>query len=198
MFRFIFAAAAASFSLGAIIPRFTLLGFTHILPGGLDHILFILGLFFVARDAFTLLVQVTLFTLAHSLALGLAMHGLVKLPSHWVEVAIALSISFIAVENLFQNGLSRWRPAMVFAFGLVHGLGFAHTFQDEALDAAAFLPALFSFNVGIELGQLAVIALASAAVAAWWKRDWYRRAIACPASAAIAITGLYWAVERCF
>ncbi|MDB6140301.1 MAG: Membrane protein [Verrucomicrobiaceae bacterium] len=189
-------ALLAAASLGAIVPRFVGLGFTHILPGGLDHILFILGLFFMARDAASLILQVTLFTLAHSLTLGLSLHGIAVLPTQWVEVAIALSIAFIAIENLFMDHLSRWRPFVVFAFGLVHGLGFAHTFQDEAVSAEAFLPALFSFNLGIELGQLAVIGLAFAAVAAWWQRDWYRTLIARPASALIAMAGLYWAVER--
>ena len=191
-----FLSLIAAVSIWAVIPRYVAMGFTHILPGGLDHILFILGLFFMARDAFTLLLQITLFTVAHSLTLGLSLHGLISLPTQWVEVAIALSISFIAVENLFTDRLSRWRPWMVFAFGLVHGLGFAHTFQNVPLEAGAFLPALFSFNLGIELGQLAVIGLAFVAVATWWKRDWYRMAIARPASAMIAMTGLYWAVQR--
>ncbi|MDB6073314.1 MAG: Membrane protein [Verrucomicrobiaceae bacterium] len=195
MIRPILSVIAAA-SLWAVIPNFVAMGFTHILPGGLDHILFILGLFFMARDTFTLLVQITLFTIAHSLTLGLSMYGLISLPTQWVEVAIALSISFIAVENLFTDHLSRWRPWMVFSFGLVHGMGFAHTFEDAPVDAATFLPALFSFNLGIELGQLAVIGVAFAMVAVWWKRDWYRMAIARPASALIAMTGLYWAVER--
>ena len=195
MTRFLLASIVAV-SLGTVIPRFVGLGFTHILPGGLDHILFILGLFFMARDAFTLLVQITLFTVAHSLTLGLSLHGLVSLPTQWVEVAIALSIAFIAIENLFMDHLSRWRPLVVFAFGLVHGLGFAHTFQDQTVSAEAFLPALFSFNVGIELGQLAVVGLAFGAAAKWWQRDWYSRLVSRPASAMIAMAGLYWAVER--
>jgi len=195
MTRFAFALIAAA-SLGSVVPKYVALGFTHILPGGLDHILFILGLFLLARDAFTLLLQVTLFTMAHSLTLGLALSGLVSAPTTMVEIAIALSIAFIAIENLCSERLSKWRPWMVFAFGLIHGLGFAHTFQETPIDAASLIPALFSFNVGIELGQLAVIGIAFAAVAAWWKRDWYAGMIARPASAVIAATGLYWAIER--
>ena len=189
---FLFVAA----SLGAVIPRYVALGFSHIVPNGLDHILFILGLFFVVRDAFALLVQVTLFTLAHSLTLGLSMQGIVSLPTQWVEIAIALSITFIAAETLFQGKLSRWRSWIVFGSGLVHGLGFAHAFQTSAVAPGDFLPALFSFNVGIELGQLCVVGVAFALMAAWWRRDWYCRAIARPASAMIALTGLYWALER--
>ncbi|MCB1208564.1 MAG: HupE/UreJ family protein [Verrucomicrobiales bacterium] len=183
-------------SLGTVVPQYLGLGFSHILPHGLDHVLFILGLFFLARDAFTLLVQVTLFTLAHSLTLGLAMAGVISVPTVWVEVVIALSIAFVGIENLFQDKLSRWRPWMVFGFGLIHGLGFAHTFQEIPVDDASLLPALFSFNVGIELGQLAIIGIALVTAAVWWKRDWYVQRIARPASATIALVALYWAVER--
>ena len=185
-------------STAAVIPKFFMIGFTHILPDGLDHILFILGLFFLTRQFGPLLFQMTLFTLAHSLTLGLAIYGIVSVPTQVVEVAIALSIAFIAIENLFRDHLSRWRPAVVFVFGLIHGLGFAHSFQEKLVDPGDFLPALFSFNLGIEFGQLAVVGLAYAAVAAWWKRDWYRKAIARPACVAIAASGLYWAVERSF
>ncbi len=195
MTRLCFALLAAT-SLSVVVPRFVMLGFTHILPGGLDHILFILGLFFLARDAFTLLVQITLFTIAHSLTLGLALMGVVAAPTPWVEVAIALSIAFVAVENLFQSQLSRWRPWMVFAFGLIHGLGFAHSFEETFIEPSAMLTALFSFNLGIELGQMAVIGLAFAVVSAWWKRDDYPVLVARPASVMIAAAGLYWVVER--
>lgn len=195
MIRPVLALLAAA-SLGTVIPRYVGLGFMHIVPGGLDHILFILGLFFLARDAFTMLLQITLFTVAHSLTLGLSLFGVLSLPTQVVEVAIALSITFIAAENVLHDRLSRWRPWMVFGFGLIHGLGFTHTFQETAVEPDAFLPALFSFNVGIELGQLAVVGLALLAVSAWWKRDSYRACIARPASAAIALVGLYWAVAR--
>ena len=195
MARYILAFLAAV-SLGAIVPQFVALGFTHIVPYGLDHILFILGLFFLTRDAFALLLQITLFTIAHSLTLGLSLQGWIALPSQWVEVAIALSIAFVAGENLVNARLTRWRPWVVFASGLVHGLGFAHTFEEIHVPVEAALPALFSFNVGIELGQLAVVGLAFTIVAAWWKRDSYPRLIARPASATIALTGLYWAIQR--
>lgn len=178
------------------MPQYVGLGFAHILPGGLDHILFILGLFFVARDLYTLLLQVTLFTVAHSLTLGLAMNGLLRVDNHWVEVAIGLSIAFIAVENLFHQKLGRWRALMVFGFGLIHGLGFAHSFEETAVSSAVMLPALFSFNLGVELGQLAVVGMAYAVTAAWWNREWYVPRVAHPASVLIAVTGLYLAAER--
>jgi hypothetical protein len=182
----------------AAIPRYFALGFQHILPHGPDHILFILGLFLLTRSFGVLLFQMTLFTLAHSLTLGLSLYGFLSVPMQAVEIAIALSIAFVAIENLFCEKLSRWRPAMVFVFGLVHGLGFAHSFLATPALASEFLPALFSFNLGIEFGQLAVVGIAYAAVALWWKRDCYRKVIARPASALIAASGLYWAMERSF
>lgn len=181
---------------GAVAPRYLAIGFSHILPHGLDHILFILGLFLLTREFGVLLFQMTLFTLAHSLTLGLTLYGFLSVPTQVVEVAIAMSITFIAIENLFCEKLSRWRPWIVFTSGLVHGLGFAHSFKENLVSPADFMPALFSFNLGIEFGQLAVIGIAYATVALWWKRDWYRAAIARPASAVIAASGLYWALER--
>lgn len=183
---------------GAVVPEFFRSGFTHILPDGPDHILFLLGLFFLTRDIGVLLVQMTLFTLAHSLTLGLSLYGVVSVPSGAVEVAIALSIVFIAVENLFCDGLSRWRPWVVFGFGLIHGLGFAHSFELKAVASENFLPALFSFNVGIECGQIVVIVIAYAVVGLWWKRDFYQPLVARPASMIIAASGMWWAVERGF
>lgn len=190
--------AAAIFLLlaTAAVPEYLALGFSHILPYGADHVLFVLGLFFLTREPGPLLVQMTLFTLAHSLTLGLSLYGVVSLPSRFVEVAIALSIAFIAIENLFSSKLRRWRPAVVFVFGLIHGLGFAHTFAEKPIPPQDFLPALLSFNLGIELGQIAVVAIAFAAVSLWWKRETYQKHIARPASALIALCGLFWAVER--
>lgn len=185
-------------SAGIVIPEYFRIGFTHVFPGGLDHILFILGLFFLTRNFGVLLFQMTLFTLAHSLTLGLAIYGLLAVPTPVVDVAIALSIAFIAIENLFSDRLSRWRPWVVFGSGLVHGLGFAHTFLETTVAPGDFLPALFSFNVGIECGQIAVVGVASAVLMVCWKYDWYRPVIARPASVMIAVLGTYWAVERSF
>ncbi len=185
-------------STAAVIPKYFGFGFTHVLPGGLDHILFLLGLFFLTRDFGALLFQMTLFTLAHSLTLGLSLYGFLAVPTAVVEVAIALSITFIAIENLFCEKLSRWRPWVVFGFGLIHGLGFAHAFQESVVAEEDFLPALFSFNLGIECAQIVVVGIAFAVVAAWWKMDTYRSIIARPASMLLAASGLYWAVERSF
>lgn len=197
MLRFIYITGFLALSASAVVPPYFADGFLHILPDGLDHILFILGLFFLSRDFSVLLFQMTLFTLAHSLTLGLSLYGFVSVPSSWVEVAIALSISFIAVENLLvKDRLCAWRPWVVFGFGLIHGLGFAHTFSDHPIAPQHFLPALFSFNLGIECGQLVVVALAYAAVSTWWKRAEYGKCIARPACCCIAVTGVCMAVMR--
>ena len=180
----------------AVVPDCFVLGFSHILPYGLDHILFLLALFFLTKEFSSLLMQMTLFTLAHSLTLALSMYRVISVPSFQVEVAIALSIAFVAAENLFSDKISRWRSCVVFASGLVHGMGFAHSFSMKEIPTADFLPALLGFNMGIEAGQLAVIGIAYVMVAAWWKRENYRRMIAQPASFLIALSGLFWAALR--
>lgn len=174
-------------------------GFDHIVPKGLDHILFVLGLFFLSIQWRPLLAQVTSFTLAHTITLALAALGYVSIPGAIVEPLIAASIVFVAVENIFTDGLSRWRPFVVFGFGLLHGLGFASVLAEFGLPEDNFIPALLGFNVGVELGQLAVIAVAFAVVGFWFgAKDWYRRIIAIPASVFIAIIGGYWFIQRAF
>lgn len=179
------------------VPHYFASGFTHIVPYGLDHVLFILGLFFLNRNFAVLLFQMTLFTIAHSLTLGLALYGLVSLPSSFVEIAIAASISFVAIENLLvKDRLSAWRPWVVFASGLVHGLGFAHIFSVSPPPVSQFLPALFSFNLGIEFGQLAVIIPAWLITSAFRDPEKYRKMIVTPGCVMLGFIGLALAVSR--
>lgn len=174
-------------------------GFDHILPKGLDHILFVLGLFFLSLKLRTLLWQVSAFTLAHTVTLAMGALGWVSVPASIVEPLIAASIVYIAVENILGEGLSRWRPFVVFGFGLLHGLGFASVLGEFGLPADQFIPALIGFNVGVELGQLTVIVLAFATVGYWFgAKPWYRARIAIPMSAGIAMVGAYWFFERVF
>jgi hypothetical protein len=176
---------------------FLWLGFTHILPHGLDHVLFVLGLFFCCREFGVLLGQVTLFTLAHSLSLGVAVMSGWEPPPRAVELVIVLSIAFVALGNVVrQQQHGKWSYAVTFAFGLVHGLGFADAFRVAAGNAQEFAVALLSFNVGVEAGQLVVVLAAFAIAGQFWERVWYRRAVAIPASAMIAVMGVAWAVAR--
>ena len=172
------------------------LGFTHILPKGLDHILFVIGLFLLSTKLRPLLLQVTAFTLAHTITLGLTIYGVFSLAPSIVEPLIALSIAYVAVENLVTTELKPWRVALVFAFGLLHGMGFAGVLTDLGLPRGEFVTALVTFNVGVEMGQLAVIGVAFTMVAGVMDREWYRRRVVIPVSVVIAAVGLYWTVER--
>jgi uncharacterized membrane protein len=173
-------------------------GFDHIIPKGLDHILFVLGLFFFSTKLKPLLWQITAFTVAHTVTLALSSLGIVSLPATLIEPLIAASIVFVAIENVWNSGgMKPWRPFVVFAFGLLHGLGFASVLNEFGLPEGAFIPALIGFNIGVELGQLTVIAAASLLLWTWAARQpWYRRIVAIPASLAIAGVGAYWAAER--
>ncbi len=175
------------------------LGFTHILPLGFDHILFILSLFLLSPKLKTIIWQATAFTIAHSITLGLAMYGKVQSPPHIVEPIIALSIFFVAVENVITDKLKPTRIIIVFVFGLIHGLGFAGVLKELGLPKKEFFNALISFNVGVELGQLSIILMAWFLFAKWFnKKTWYRKFVVNPISALIALVALYWTVERAF
>ncbi|PRY85179.1 HupE/UreJ family protein [Donghicola tyrosinivorans] len=194
-------AITGGYSLGAAETFLTYIpvGFDHILPKGLDHILFVLGLFFLSTQLKPLLWQISAFTLAHTVTLALGALGLVAVPGAIVEPLIAASITFVAVENILTRGLSPWRPVVVFVFGLLHGLGFASVLGEFGLPQSQFVPALIGFNVGVEIGQLTVIALAFLAVGFWFgDKPWYRKAISVPASLVIGAIGAYWFVERAF
>jgi hydrogenase/urease accessory protein HupE len=179
--------------------RYLALGFTHIVPKGLDHMLFVLGIYLLSGRARSVLWQVSAFTVAHSITLGLSMYGLVSVAPRIVEPLIALSIAYVAIENVFRSELKSWRIALVFAFGLLHGMGFAGALKELGLPRSEFVTALLTFNIGVEAGQLAVIGTAFALVG--WHcahRDWYRRRIVVPVSMLIACTAVYWTIERLF
>lgn len=178
---------------------YIVIGFEHIIPKGLDHILFVLGLFFFSLKLRPLLIQVTAFTLAHTTALALAILGYVQVPANIVEPLIAASIVYVALENVFQTQYRMSRTAVVFGFGLLHGLGFASVLGDIGLEPTRFLTGLIGFNIGVELGQLTVIAIAFATVGYWFgSKSWYRSRIAIPASLMIAAVAVYWVIERVF
>ncbi len=175
------------------------MGVEHIIPLGLDHILFVLGLFLLNPKLKSILWQTTTFTIAHSITLGLAMYGVIPAPGDIVEPLIALSILFIAVENLLVREINKFRLLIVFAFGLIHGLGFAGALNELGLPRNAFFSSLISFNIGVEFGQILVILIAYGLVGFWFsKKEWYRRRIVYPASIAIGLVACYWTIERLF
>jgi hydrogenase/urease accessory protein HupE len=179
------------------VARGLAMGFTHIVPTGLDHILFVLGLFLLSRRTREVLLQVTAFTLAHSVTLGLSLYGLVSAPASIVEPLIALSVAYVGVENLMTRQLHPWRVAVVFAFGLLHGMGFAEALADLRLSPSSLVAALVSFNVGVEAGQLTVIAAAAGAFAFVSRvRAAGDVGIARLASAAIGLMGAFWTIQR--
>lgn len=183
-------------STAAVLAQYFVLGYTHILPDGLDHILFVLGLFLLSQKLGALLWQTTAFTIAHSITLIAAMYDMMSAPAYLVETFVALSIAYVAIENLFTRELHWWRPVVIFAFGLLHGLTFAGSLKEIGLPQDALLASLLSFNVGVELGQISVIALAFLAVGWWREREWYHLRIVTPASLAIACVAIVWAFQK--
>ena len=174
-------------------------GYTHILPDGFDHILFIVSLYILEPRLKPVLLQATAFTVAHSITLGLAMYGLIQPPSAVIEPIIALSILFVAIENIITDRLNPWRVAVVFGFGLVHGMGFASALTGLGLPQKDYFGSLISFNVGVELGQVSVILLCWALVGRWAaNKAWYKQRVVIPVSVVIGLIAAYWTVERVF
>lgn len=189
--------------LGRLLVRYARQGFLHVLPWGLDHVLFVLGLALLARGWRQLLAAVTAFTVAHSLTLGAAMIGLLPTAAYAqaIEVLIALSLVAVAVEAARPPPADprrgrHLRLVVVFVFGLVHGLGFAGALADLGISGGRLVPILVAFNLGVEAGQLATIALGLLAVGWTRSRPWHRARVVLPASALIAGCGLSWAIQR--
>jgi len=184
---------------GQVFWNYLKMGFTHIIPLGLDHILFILCVFFLNTNLKKIILQASMFTLAHSITLGLAMYGIINPPGNIVEPLIALSIVFLAIENIYSSNIKPWRLAMVFLFGLVHGMGFAGALNDLGMPDYAFATALISFNVGVELGQLSIILFMYYLVSRQFSASgWYRSKLVVPASVIIAAIAGWWTIERIF
>ena len=180
-----------------VVREYVLAGYKHILPRGMDHILFILGLYLFSLRIRPLLWQATMFTLAHTITLGLAVYGVLQVPSAVVQPLIALSIAYVGIENIWHRKLEKSRLALVFGFGLLHGIGFASMLSDFGMPKNAFATALVSFNVGVELGQVSIIFGAWVLTGLWFgRRDWYRPLLAIPASLMISVVALIWFWDR--
>ena len=175
------------------------MGFTHIIPLGFDHILFILGIFLLKPQLRTVIWQATAFTVAHSITLGLAIYGYISPQPAIIEPVIALSIIFIGIENIITRDLKWWRLMVIFLFGLIHGCGFAGALAGAGLPEKDFLLGLVSFNAGVEAGQITVILIAYFLFGKWFAdKSWYRKRITIPASLCISLIAFYWTIERVF
>ncbi|TAE76953.1 MAG: HupE/UreJ family protein [Verrucomicrobia bacterium] len=170
-------------------------GFLHVVPMGLDHLLFVLGIFLLCRRWRPLLAQSLAFTAAHTITLGLAAAGWVKVPASVVEPLIALSIAAVAVENLFVREVRRGRLELVFVFGLVHGLGFAGVLATWIPPGDGFLTGLLTANLGVEVAQVLILLAAWTATLVWHRRPLWEtvRRASC---VVLALVGLWWFVAR--
>ena len=178
---------------------YLVLGFKHILPLGFDHILFVLSLFLLSPKLKPIIWQSTAFTVAHSVTLCLAAYNVITPPSRIIEPLIALSILYVAIENIASPKLKPSRIGIVFLFGLVHGLGFAGALAEMGLPKNAYLTSLITFNVGVELGQLTIILTAYFLLAKWFSdKTYYRSRIVIPLSLIIALIAAFWTIQRIF
>lgn len=180
-----------------IISYYLRLGFSHIIPEGFDHILFVTGLCLLNARFKSILWQATAFTVAHSITLALSMKNIIVAPSAIVEPIISLSILFVAIENLLLSELKPWRILLVFLFGLIHGMGFASSLNEIGLPPGKFYTSIISFNAGVELGQVAVIATVFSLIILPLKsRRWFRQGVVFPLSLLIALIAVYWTIQR--
>jgi hypothetical protein len=175
------------------------LGFSHIIPEGLDHVLFVVSLCLLSSRISTLLWQATAFTIAHSITLALSMKNIIVAPSAIVEPIISLSILFVAIENLLLTNLTPWRVLLVFMFGLIHGMGFASSLNEIGLPRNQFYVSIVSFNLGVELGQITVIsAIFLLMIRPFGKTPAFRKNFVYPLSILIAIVAFYWTIQKVF
>lgn len=179
------------------------IGIRHILPSGIDHILFVLALFLACSKVQQLALQISFFTLAHTATVGLTVAGAISPPSNIIEPLIAASIAFVAIENLVFSDTSKWRPAIVFGFGLLHGMGFAGALQESGIPDDHFFSALIGYNLGVEVGQLATVATAATIIACIFfktpksvRKNYRRRYIVIPGSILIGLVAIYWTIQR--
>ena len=181
------------------IKKYIYSGIIHIVPGGLDHILFVIGLLAYGLSGRGLIFQISLFTAAHTMTLAAASLGWINLSGSIVEPLIALSIAWIGIENIIRKSgrLAASRSVIVFTFGLLHGLGFASVLSDFGLPQNSFIVSLLSFNVGVEIGQLLIVVPIFFILKAFkLTKTQFRRAFQIPVSAIISVVGTFWVFER--
>ena len=195
--RFLYYAGTAQGRL-AVVERFLPAGIGHILIGP-DHILFLIGLLLPGGSLRRLAMIVTAFTLAHTITLTLAALNLVNPPASFIEPAIALSIVYVGADNLLRQGGRDTRAWIAFAFGFIHGFGFAYVLREMDLPARALEWSLFSFNLGVEVGQLLIVATVASALAAVRSRsEALGRRLAFAGSWVVVAAGAFWYIQRVF
>lgn len=173
-------------------------GILHIIPMGLDHLAFVLALVLSATTLRNLVIQISLFTLAHSVTLILSVIGVIVLQGVWIEVAIAFSIAFVAFENILLKSPNHWRSIMVFCFGLLHGLGFAGALNELGIPNEHFISALVGFNLGVEIAQVGFAMLIYMIFNQFKHKKWYRTHVTIPGSLMIGALGCFWVIDRLF
>jgi hydrogenase/urease accessory protein HupE len=182
----------------AVIEKFVPAGIHHILIGP-DHLLFLVGLLLLGGTIRQLAVVVTAFTLAHSLTLSLAALNIVSPPARIIEPAIALSIVYVGADNLLVRNGRDVRAWIAFAFGFIHGFGFANVLRELDLPRRALGWSLFSFNVGVEIGQLLVVVFVASAFAALRSRSVAAgQRLAFGGSLVVIAAGAFWFIQRVF
>ncbi len=182
----------------AVIQKFIPAGVHHILIGP-DHLLFLVGLLLLGGSTRQLLIVVTSFTVAHSITLSLAALNIVTPPARLIEPAIALSIVYVGADNILAKGGRDVRGWIAFTFGFIHGFGFASVLREMDLPRRALGWSLFSFNIGVEIGQLFVVVLVATALTMLRTRsEWSRRHLAFAGSIVVIAAGAFWFVQRVF
>lgn len=182
-----------------VVWFYFLLGFKHIIPSGVDHILFVVSLCLLSTNIKTIFWQATAFTVAHSITLALSMKNIIVAPGAVVEPIIAMSIVFVAIENMLLTELKVWRILIVFLFGLIHGMGFASSLNEIGLPVGKFYTSVIAFNAGVELGQITIItAIFVCIIIPLRHKTWYRVGIVYPISGVIALVAAFWTIQRIF
>lgn len=179
-----------------VFARFTLLGFEHIIPSGPDHALFVLGLFLLSPKPRPVILQISAFTVAHTITLTLTSLNIIGLSPNIVEPTIAASVAFVGIENLCTTKVHAWRSVVAFVFGLVHGMGVASAFNEAGFPPGQLVSSLAAFTVGVEGGHLAILAAAFLLLGWTSHKKWYRGRVAIPLSLVISLVALVWLVQR--
>lgn len=179
--------------IGSVLWKYFVLGIEHILTG-YDHLLFLLSLVLIASRFKDALKIVTAFTIAHSITLFLVATDRIQVSSHWVEALIALTICYVAVENMFVQK-AKWRWVLTALFGLIHGMGFAGALSETGLPKSNLIGSLLMFNLGVEAGQLLILCLVLPLLI-WLRRfPWYRKMMI-STSCLIFVLAFYWLIQR--